>query len=215
MSVKIKNEMETAVRAEVSRQRRRATGWSRSPWFTRGVHNSILARLLKSERKRAGACWCVVCDKDVMALSLTTLPPCYCRSQHYGVTLDRIETGELASKVKGAVRKVNLRPRHPSRLQAPGNSEICLIDYGLREGLGMIGPLLRRMPGTCNCRACREDTLALALNSKSPRYGVEILGRMRMPLHEMDFFRHELLETLSVAAKTVARNPRHGGKDTA
>ena len=75
----------------------------------------------------------------------------------------------------------------------------------------MVGPLLKRMPGGCDCRYCREDALALALNSSSPRYCVRIQDRFRFPPHHLEFLRHEFLPLLSDAVKKVVLNPRHGG----
>ena len=55
----IKNEMEQLVREEVRRAR-------------------------QSGVQKKEACWCPLCETDVVALSLTLLPPLYCRAETYG-----------------------------------------------------------------------------------------------------------------------------------
>ena len=60
----------------------------------------------------------------------------------------------------------------------------------------------------------QEDTLALALNRWQPKYGVEVLGRRRIPPHQLEFIQHDLLTVLSESARSIGLNPRHDGKDT-
>jgi hypothetical protein len=147
------------------------------------------------------------------ALSLIGLPSCYCRSHHYGITLEDVREEDVEARVRNSVRRVSLHPKHPSNQPIPDSSKIILVDLGLKEGMRMVGPLLKRMPGGCDCLYCREDALALALNSASPKYCVRIQNRFRFPPHHLEFFRHEFLPLLSEAVKRVVLNPRHG--DTA
>ena len=213
MRVSIKNEMELAVRSEVERLRMPQSvmpalaglGLDR---FLKGISG-----LLGTSSGKRIACRCELCRTDVVALALTTLPPCYCRKLHYGISLERVDSDLIEKEVAKAVRKVELRPRHPSRGPVPEGNEVKLVDFGLREGGRIIGPLLQKLEGACSCNTCREDTLAYGLNRIGPRYGVEVVGKLRMPRHEVDFFRHEILPTLSEAASAIALNPRHGGKD--
>ncbi len=214
MNATIKNEMETAVRKEVSLRKQRDAG---PQWMSRLSLDRLVLHLpwlLGSGKKEGISCRCPLCRTDVIALALTALPPCYCRSLHYGISLQRVDGNQIRKEVQSAARKIDLRPRHPSRGPVPDSSGIRLIDFGLKEGVRMIGPLLERVPGACSCETCREDTLAFGLNRSEPRYGVEIVGKLRMLPHQLDFLRHELLGTFTEAARKIALNPRHGGKDS-
>ncbi len=209
----VKNEMETAVRSEVLKQKRGQGGGSWASWVPLEVVSQFVPFLRRHLPKTSLSCRCPLCTTDAVALSLTLLPPCYCRADHYGLSLGKVSGEEVQQRVVSALRKVELRPRHPSRQPVPEASQIRLVDFGLREGARMIGPLLKRIEEACDCAKCREDTLAFGLNRYSPKYGVVVQGKMRIPLHHMEFIRHELLSVLSEAARTIATNPRHGGKD--
>jgi hypothetical protein len=159
------------------------------------------------EKKRT-LCHCPICSIDSIALAISTLPPCYCRSEHYGIASSKISQDELSERVKTAIRKVTLLPRHPGRPVAD-DASVRLFDFGLYEGSRMIGPLLSKVPGACTCDNCLEDTLAFGLNHSKVKYGI-LMGRdMRVPSSEMDFFRHELQGVFVKASKVIARNPRH------
>jgi hypothetical protein len=202
----IKNEMELAVLAAIDRQNRERGSSNRSA--ARKTFSLVMS-LLSKDRERP-TCRCALCTTDAAALSLVKLPSCYCRTHHYGITLEKVREEEIEAQVRQAVRRVSLHPKHPSRQPVPDSSRITLIDLGLKEGLRMVGPLLRKVAGGCDCRHCREDALALALNSSSPQYSVRIQDRFRFPPHHLEFLRHEFLPLLNDAVRKVCLNPRHG-----
>lgn len=204
--MRIKNEMEIAVRAAVNRQKKGSGSSSRSA----ARKTFALAMSLISKDKKRLSCGCSLCSADAAALSLISLPSCYCRSHHYGIALENTREDVIEARVRDAVRRVSLHPKHPSHQLIPDSSKIILVDLGLQEGSRMVGSLLKRLPGGCNCQCCREDALALALNSTSPKYCVRIQNRFRFPPHHLEFFRHEFLPLLSEAVKKVVLNPRHG-----
>jgi hypothetical protein len=174
---------------------------------------SLLPWLSKDVRRKGAACRCSLCRNDAIALALTILPPRYCRSLHYGISLKGADRKSVEREVGRAVRRVALRPHHPYRSPVLPSSGVRLVDFGLLEGGRMIGPLLVNLSGACACETCREDTLAFGLNNCTPHYGVAMQGKLRIPPHQLDFLRHELLGVLSEAAKTIALKPRHGGRD--
>jgi hypothetical protein len=230
--LKVKNDLETAVRGEVQRQR----GLHKNPspgsqllkekvsgiasWLSKkpGISSRIpAAKVSKAvsrmvgEKKRS-LCHCPICSIDSIALALNTLPPCYSRSEQYGVASSKVSQDELSEKVKTAIRKVTLLPRHPDRPVAD-DASVRLFDFGLYEGSRMIGPLLSKVPGACTCVNCLEDTLAFGLNHSKVRYGI-LMGRaMRAPPSDMEFFRHHLQGIFVKSAKVIARTPRHGNSD--
>lgn len=212
--MRVKNEMETAVRNEMRRQRGGEKGSTLSWRIPLESLNRLMPFLGRSISKSGLTCRCPLCEADSLALSLTYLPPCYCRVDHYGLALSKVSPKVIEEKVRAALKRVGLRPRHSSREALPQSSAVKIIDFGLKEGGRMIGPLLERLSGACACEQCREDTLAFGLNRYAPKYGVSVGGKLRMQPHQIDFLRHELLEKLSEAAGSIARNPRHGGKDT-
>ena len=154
-------------------------------------------------------CPCSQCRSDVLALALSNLPGGYCLSHHYGVGRGRIDAQEVRRQIQASLRRVGGRPRHSPADPIPGVGEVRLVDFGMKVGAPLVGPLLQRIGGACTCGRCRADTLAYGLNRTRTRYGVEVRGRVRMPPHELDFIRHDLLVSLHDAAQAVARNPRH------
>jgi len=214
-SVNIKNETETVVRAEVERLcgwGRQRPGTSRLAFLADGFH-----WLTRSKAAEMDVCRCPHCSADVLALALSNLPAGYCLSHHYAVGRRRVDGDEVKRQIQASLRRVGTRPRHVSGETLPGVSDVRLVDFGMREGVHMIRPLLQRMESACSCSRCRADALAYGLNRFRPRYGVEVRGRIRMPPHELDFIRHDLLTTLHEAARAVTENPRHDslgkGKD--
>jgi hypothetical protein len=200
--------METVVRAELAKitgggGRRKSA--SALPSFLAGG----LGWLTGSRAGEKGVCDCSHCSADVLALSLTNLPARYCLSLHYGVGRSRIPPNKVRQEVQMSIRRVRSRPRHAARESLPGNGEVKIVDFGIREGTALVKPLLQRVDGACCCDRCRADTLAYGLNRIRPRYGVEVKGRIRMPPHELEFIRHELLAAITEAAEKVAGNPRH------
>ena len=209
--MRIKNEMERTVQAEIGRLTRKDTG---APGGIGGSLSRRVKSWLSGAKKRT-PCYCAVCSADTAALALTQLPSRYCRTHHYGINVAKVDPGEVSTRVNYALRRVTLRPRHPVGQPYHQRSGILLVDLGLKEGLKMVGALLKRIEGACACPICREDTLALGLNAVPPRYGVQVKGRYRFPPHHLEFTRDELLPILSRSAGKIARNPRHGEKDPA
>ena len=74
----VKNDMENLVRLEVARRRD-------SP-------SAI----------RAG-CWCALCEADVIALALNSLPPRYCRGGNFGVAAAQGFAGRVQRAVDRAL----------------------------------------------------------------------------------------------------------------
>jgi hypothetical protein len=205
--VKIKNETETAVRSEVERlcgRGRQGTGTSRLPLLAAGFH-----WLTGSKAAEINVCQCPHCSADVLALALSNLPAGYCLSHHYAVGRKRVDVDEVKRQVQTSLRRVGTRPRHAAGEPLPGSGEVRLVDFGMREGAHMVRPLLQRIANACSCSRCRADALAYGLNRSRARYGVEVRGKIRMPPHELDFVRHDLLAALDAAAHAVAENPRH------
>ncbi|HEY5999785.1 MAG TPA: late competence development ComFB family protein [bacterium] len=201
--MEVRNEAEAVVGREVRRRERR--GAERAAPSLLSIH-SWFSRDAGAE---PAACTCPLCATDAIALALTKLPPCYSRSQNFGLAAQRIDPIRVRSAVEIALERVTRRPLHPPRQRRHDAGGVRLVDFCLEAGTRMIEPLLRRHEGLCLCLDCREDTLAYALNRVSPKYGVEILGTRRMPPHLMDFIRHDLADAIVKAARVVAANPRH------
>ena len=91
--VRIKNETETAVRAEMAR----LWGHGRHGTVTSGL--SLLGAGLRwlSGSKAAGTdvCRCPHCLADILALALSKLPAGYCLSHHYAVGRRRVDDDEV------------------------------------------------------------------------------------------------------------------------
>jgi competence protein ComFB len=201
--------METAVRVEFEKQ----IGAHQAGAIN--LIRSALKALLQESSASRILCRCPWCRNDVLALSLSKLPPCYCQSHHYGMSLQKIEPRRVQGAVADAVRRVGGRPRHSQRDMVPDEGEIRLIDFRMREGSRIVEPLLGKIEEACSCDSCRSDVLAYALNRLAPRYGVVMRGKIRLRRHDMEFIRHETLRALAESARKIAANPRHKGKGTA
>lgn len=205
--MKVKNEMETVVRSELGRQ-----AGEEKPLSVNALRLAIRT-LLQRSGASALRCRCAWCRNDILALSLTKLPPCYCLSYHYGVSHRKIEEGALREIVSRSIRRIGGRPRHSWKEILPDENAVRLVDYRMRVGMSLVGPLLRRVPDGCDCEACRSDALAHCLNRLQPRYGVMADGKVRLQPHDLDFLRHEMHGAIAQSASVVARNPRHGDSD--
>ncbi len=182
--MEVKNDIETAVKTEVSRMK-------------------------KDPDRHAPSCWCALCEADVTALALNSLPPRYCTTRNYGIMTEKYIPGSVRGAVQGASLKVTRRPKHRPGISDARPAQVRLVNLTFEEGSSMVGPLLMRSSAPCSCPQCRSDTLAFALNRYPPKYGVEFGGKSNFPPSQKDFVRHELGLILTHAAKVVADRPNH------
>jgi len=228
---RIKNDLEAAVQKELARHLSASRGRSPGGAALRSSVTALVSRISQSGflasrlpvdrlqkatsgllgEKRRSFCDCPVCRTDVLALALTSLPPCYCRSEHYGIASARVTAGQLAKQLESAIHRVTLRPRHAGRAPILAADAVELVNFRLAIGERVVAPILAKIPGACRCELCQFDTLAFALNQMPSKYGVSVQGKLRMPASGAEFLRHELAGALAAAAKRVAANPRHGG----
>lgn len=181
--MEIKNDMESLVRAEVTRRK-------------------------ESSGKEAAACWCALCEADVVALALNRLPPRYCQRQNFGYAASQQGLAfHVRSAVSYAVDKVSKRPKHRPGAPDRFRSEVRLENFALRIGHSVVGTALA--DAACSCEQCRSDALAYALNRYPPKYGVSAAGRESYQSNFEDFIRHELGELISRASRVVAASPHH------
>lgn len=182
----IKNEMEQLVRNEVARAR-------------------------KKDGPEYGACWCLLCEMDIVALALTLLPPLYCRTATYGHAAGLIKAGTISDAVQSALKRVSLRPKHRPGGLPTLRDEIALINYTFEVGTQMVGRALGLSATGCDCNECRSDTLAYALNRYPAKYGVARGGQRNLHPTYLDFIRHELGMLINQAARVVSSHPHHDG----
>lgn len=178
----IRNEMEELVRAEVKRIR------------SSGGHERL--------------CWCGLCETDIVALSLTLLPPLYRRADAGGHLGGLMSAGKIQDAVHSALKRVSLRPKHRAGVP-PQRGSVSLVNYTYEVGSEMIGPALGRGGEGCSCEHCRADALAYALNRYPAKYGVRQGGRQSLHPTYLDFMRHELRLLIGQAARVVSTQPRH------
>ena len=180
----VRNDMEELVRDEVRAVRDRAAG--------------------------SRACWCPLCETDVVALALTLLPPLYTRldgSNAWSTSL--ATTSKIHDAVQAAAKRVTLRPKHPPGRSAERRGEVGLVNYTFEVGLQVIGSAMSASATPCACARCRDDTLAYALNRYPAKYGVSTGGRRSLHPTYLDFMRHELGMLVTQAARLIGARPRH------
>ena len=175
------------------------------------VHKSVLE--LKERGNGGGQhCWCVLCEADVTALALTSLPPRYATVYQEPAEMKKEKSITVENAVRRSRKCVSHRPKH--RLSSPENwpSRVRLVNYNYEEAISRLASFARLSDQYCSCALCHSDTIAYALNRYPPRYGVMYSGRTKLPGYQLDYLRHELDLVLTHAAGIVASSPRHQGR---
>jgi competence protein ComFB len=180
--MRIKNYMELAVKSEVNRHR---------------------------EEGLSSDCWCSLCETDVTALALTSLPPLYCMEHSYGMMGRKVMPGTIRGAVQKAASRVKVRPKHRPGSPDLRDEKVRLANFAFEEGSALVRSVLMTSSAPCSCHQCQADTLAFALNRFPPRYGVMTNGHTRFPDLQREFIRHELELLLTQAARIVAARPHH------
>lgn len=182
----IKNDMELLVRAELEKRRERS------------------GRVQEHD-----VCWCALCEVDMLALALNQLPTRYCHERNFGCAALQGFGEHVRTAVARAILKVSRRPKHrPGRPLSRGD-DISVENYAQKIGGTLVRGVLAAASSACACDQCQADTLALALNRYTPKYGVSYGGRRSYQDHYTDFIRHEVGQALTLAAVVVRQRPHH------
>lgn len=180
----IKNDMEFHVRAEAKRRRERS-------------------------EKENGACWCSLCETDVLALALNQLPPRYCHEKNFGCTSAQGFGNDVRSAVARAIQKVSQRPKHRPGKPPSHIGDLRMENYAQKIGNALVGRVISADSPACACDQCQADALAYALNRYPPKYGVSYGGRESYQANYEDFIRHEIGQALTRALAVVQERPHH------
>lgn len=181
MTTRITNEMEEAVRAELAEE--------------------------KARTDRGGVCWCELCEADIIALTLTSLPPQYCTSRCRGTADDGRLHEQVRHALRSSVERVGHNPKHLSSDRERKEFSPRLINFNFEEGVDSVSDIMDS--AFCTCEHCCADTLAMALNRYPSKYGVELEGSLKFPARERASIRRELGLIMNHAAEVVAERPRH------
>ncbi len=175
------------------------------------MERSVRARLprLKEESARGVACWCPLCEKDIMAFALSALPPRYVRSRPSRPGWERSWGEDIDRALSQARLKVTRHPKHSRWAPESFAARVRLVNFSLEEGLDIVRGGSCANHGGCRCGGCEEDTLALALSRARPRYGVAQSGTGRLPHDAREELRRNISEGLDIASLHVAARPRH------
>lgn len=167
----------------------------------------------RRRRERSGkgddACWCALCETDILALALNQLPPRYCHEKNFGCAPSQGLGIEVRRAVDRAVAKVSQRPKHRPGRPLTSDDDIRLENYAQKIGSSLVGAILSPRSSACACDQCQADTLAIALNRYPPKYGVSYGGRRSYQEHYADFIRHEIGQALVQAISVVREHPHH------
>lgn len=199
----VKNEAETLVRLEFSQRRKELAPDLNIVWAT--IKKLIGGRSSKHE----SYCLCPLCEVDMLALALSTLPPLYCTKDNYGLMKKKTNTVEINSTIHRSMEKVRRHPKHRLTMAVTDNSTVTLVNFPFEAAASLVKPILSKIEHSCACPSCVADTLALALNRYQPKYGVSYKGHTRLPLAQMEFIRHEVEIALQRAARKVVNHPHH------
>ena len=182
--MKIRNEIEAAVREGIDQQKQ--SGHTRPP-----------------------PCWCELCRADVTALALSTLPPRYVTTVSHSTLSGGAGDGAVASTILTSMRKVARRPKHRHCFPESQSSRVKIINYTFQEGFSRLASYMRQPGLPCVCARCQDDTLAYALNRYPPKYGVLHAGNTKLPPYHLDHISQELRLIISHAGAVVGKHPRH------
>ncbi len=163
-----------------------------------------------SRQETDGGCWCDGCEKDVVALSLSSLPPHYCTRFDWEEALQREGALWVRETVTRSLERVARHPKHHRQNSEAGGSRFRLVNFSFEECEAVIEQVLMEEQQACTCRRCLDDVLAYALNRYPPKYGVERNGEVSFPPKEREMARQELSSIVAAAAEVVGRKPRHG-----
>lgn len=181
MATRITNEMEEAVRAELAGE--------------------------KARTDREKVCWCELCEADIIALALTSLPPQYCTSRCRGTADDGQLHEQVRQALRSSVERVGRNPKHTPSYRERNEFSPRLINFNFEEGVDSVTDIMES--ALCTCEHCCADTLAMALNRYPSKYGVELDGSVNFPPRDRASIRRELGLIMNHAAEVVAERPRH------
>jgi hypothetical protein len=168
-----------------------------------------LARLRDESAAADEACWCPLCRADMMALSLSTLPPRYATRRIGSHQADPHHATTVGELVEKAVQRVGRFPKHAAGAAVAAGEPIWVINFPLEESFRAVDAMVRSRDDVCDCWNCRCDMVAFALNRYPPRYGVEHRGVTQLLEKDRDRMRAELASFLNLSLQVVAAVPRH------
>ncbi len=154
-------------------------------------------------------CWCPLCRADMMALTLSALPPRYATRRPGLHDADTQLSADIRSQAAQAVRHVSRFPKHPQGAALAADAPVWVVNFPLEESFRAIDAMVRGQDGVCDCWNCRCDMVAFALNRYPARYGVEHEGQTHLLDRDRAQMRAELEGFLDLALRVVATVPRH------
>ena len=154
-------------------------------------------------------CWCSLCEADVTALALNSLPPAYSTTNGSAAPNGEKLQGAVRNAVLMAIGKVAHSPKHTADRPENYSDSIRVINYTFEEGSAQVVSSMAKSASPCVCDRCLADALAFALNRYPPKYGVERFGTRNLKEGHRKVMRQELKLMLSHAANIVSGSPNH------
>lgn len=156
-------------------------------------------------------CWCPLCRADMMALSLSSLPPRYGTMHIPAVDTDSTNSTAVREEVSRALLRVERNPKHPRGNAVSTTEPVWVVNFPLEESFHVLDSLIREQKDSCGCWQCRCDMVAFALNRYPAKYGVEHQGRTHLLEEEREQMRRELSSFLNLAMNVITEIPHHKG----
>ena len=180
------------------------------------IKNSIVTAVIgEIERRqenaefRARFCWCSLCEADVTALALNSLPPAYSTANGFASLKEDKLRGAVRNAVLMAIGKVSRSPKHTPDCPENYSDSIRVINYTFEEGAAQVVSSMAKSASPCVCDRWLADALAFALNRYPPKYGVERFGNRNLKEGHRKVMRQELKPMLSHAANIASSSPNH------
>lgn len=161
------------------------------------------------EVSESGVCWCPLCRADMMALSLSTLPPRYFTRRAAELEADEPMRTTIRDEVSRAVHHVERYPKHSRGAAVAAGEPVWVVNFPLEESFLAVETLFHEQKPACDCWKCRCDVVAFALNRYPARYGVEHQGKTHLLDGDRVLMRQELSSFLELALQVVSTVPRH------
>ena len=93
---------------------------------------------MKKDPGHGGECWCPICEKDIMAFALSSLPPRYVRSRPSPPGWEESLRDDIERALSQARAMVTRHPKHSRWAPESFAEHVRLANFAFEEGPGII-----------------------------------------------------------------------------
>lgn len=122
----------------------------------------------------------------------------------------QVEINELSTNIieNNAPKETSIFQNKELNIIREEKNEVILYNVTEKLVVNKIDATLKKM-NCCRCDRCKEDIVAIALNSLKPMYIVATKDDIEKKIYEMKDSGNEVTTEVIKAVLTVRKNPRH------